>query len=171
MTYVDVNGLPTWHEVHGDGPAVVLLHGAFGGASSWSFQVPALVGAGYKVHVPERRGHAHTRDVEGPLIYGVMADDTVAYLDGVVGGPAHLVGWSDGAVVALLVAQRRPDLVDRLVLIGQWYNSSGIVSGGCSTSSSRAATRSWGSYGPSTTGCRRTAPTISRWCTPKPCGW
>ena len=59
-----------------------------------------------------------------------MAGDTAAYLDGVVGGPAHLVGWSDGAVVALLVAQRRPDLVDRLVLIGQYYNSSGKVPGG-----------------------------------------
>jgi pimeloyl-ACP methyl ester carboxylesterase len=130
VTYVDVNGLPTWHEVHGDGPAVVLLHGAFAGASSWAAQAPALAQAGYRVHVPERRGHAHTRDVEGPLSYGVMADDTVAYLDRVVGGPAHLVGWSDGAVVGLLVARRRPDLVDRLVLIGQYYNSSGKVPGG-----------------------------------------
>ena len=130
MTYVDVNGLPTWHEVQGDGPPVVLLHGAFAGAWSWAAQAPVLAGAGYRVHVPERRGHAHTRDVEGPLSYGVMADDTVAYLDGVVGGPAHLVGWSDGAVVGLLVAQRRPDLVDRLVLIGQYYNSSGRVTGG-----------------------------------------
>jgi pimeloyl-ACP methyl ester carboxylesterase len=82
------------------------------------------------VYVPERRGHAHTPDVEGPLSYDVMAEDTVAYLDGVVGGRAHLVGWSDGAVVALLVARRRPDLVDRLVLIGQYYNSSGRVAGG-----------------------------------------
>jgi len=65
-----------------------------------------------------------------PLTYGVMADDTVAYLQEIVGGPAHLVGWSDGAVVALLVAQRRPDLVDRLVLIGQYYNSSGKVPDG-----------------------------------------
>jgi pimeloyl-ACP methyl ester carboxylesterase len=68
--------------------------------------------------------------VDGPLTYQVMADDTMAYLDGVVGGPAHLVGWSDGAVVALLVAQRHPELVDRLVLIGQYYNSSGKVAGG-----------------------------------------
>ena len=43
------------------------------------------------MHVPERRGHAHTGDVEGPLSYGVTADDTVAYLDRVVGGPAHKV--------------------------------------------------------------------------------
>ena len=54
----------------------------------------------------------------------------MAYLDEVVRNPAHLVGWSDGAVVALLVAQGRPDLVDRLVLIGQYYNSSGKVIGG-----------------------------------------
>ena len=130
MTYVEVGGLRTWHEVQGEGQPVVLLHGAFAGASSWSAQTPVLVRAGYKVHVPERRGHAHTPDVPGPLTYGVMADDTVAYLDGVVGGPARLVGWSDGAVVALLVALRRPDLVDRQVLIGQYFNSSGKVSGG-----------------------------------------
>jgi pimeloyl-ACP methyl ester carboxylesterase len=54
-----------------------------------------------------------------------MAEDTIEYLEQVVDGPAHLVGWSDGAVVALLVAQRRPDLAGRLVLIGQYYNSSG----------------------------------------------
>jgi pimeloyl-ACP methyl ester carboxylesterase len=130
VTYVDVNGLPTWHEVLGEGRPVVLLHGGFAGASSWSAQAPALARAGFRVHVPERRGHAHTPDVEGPLSYEVMADDTVAYLDRVVGGPAHLVGWSDGAVVALLAARGRPDLVDRLVLIGQYYNASGKVAGG-----------------------------------------
>jgi pimeloyl-ACP methyl ester carboxylesterase len=130
MTYVEVGGLRTWHEVQGEGEPVVLLHGAFAGAASWSAQAPVLARAGYRVHVPERRGHAHTPDVPGPLTYEVMADDTVAYLDGVVGGPAKLVGWSDGAVVALLAALRRPDLVDRQVLIGQYYNSSGKVTGG-----------------------------------------
>lgn len=123
--YVDVAGVPTWHEVGGEGPAVVLLHGAFSGAMGWSAQASALVAAGFRVYVPERRGHAHTPDVDGPLTYAVMADDTSTYLRTVVAEPAHLVGWSDGAVVALLVAQRRPDLVDRMVLIGQYYNSSG----------------------------------------------
>jgi pimeloyl-ACP methyl ester carboxylesterase len=130
VTYVEVGSLRTWHEVHGEGRPVVLLHGGFAGASSWAAQAPALAGSGYRVYVPERRGHAHTPDVEGSFTYGVMADDTVAYLEQVVGVPAHLVGWSDGAVVGLLVAQRRPDLVERLVLIGQYYNSSGRVTGG-----------------------------------------
>lgn len=125
--YIEVAGRRTWHEVAGDGAAVVLLHGAFGGALSFAAQTPALVAAGFRVYVPERRGHAHTPDVPGPLTYSVMADDTIEYLTTVLTGPAHLVGWSDGAVVGLLVAQRRPDLVHRIVLIGQYYNSAGKV--------------------------------------------
>ena len=130
MPYVRVGGRLTWHEVHGAGQPVVLLHGAFAGASSWAAQTPALAAAGYRVYLPERRGHAHTPDVQGPLTYQVMADDTIAYLQEVVGRPTPLVGWSDGAVVALLAAWRRPELVDRLVLIGQYYNPSGKVTGG-----------------------------------------
>ena len=127
MTYVEVNGQRVWHEMSGDGPAVVLLHGGFAGASSFGAQLPVLVTAGFQVYVPERRGHAHTPDVDGPLTYSVMADDTIAYLDHVLPDGAHLVGWSDGAVVALLVAMRRPDLVHRMVLIGQYYNFAGRV--------------------------------------------
>jgi pimeloyl-ACP methyl ester carboxylesterase len=127
--YIEVAGLRTWHEVSGEGDPLVLLHGGFVGASSFFAQTPALVEAGYRVHVPERRGHAHTPDVKGPLSYSVMADDTIAYLEQEAGAPAHLVGWSDGAVVALLVAQRRPDLVARMVLIGQYYNSTGKAGG------------------------------------------
>src|SRR3954452_21078652 len=82
----------------------------FPGASAWSGQTPALVDAGYRVHRPERRGHAHTPDVDGPLTYQVMADDTVAYLETAVQDRAHLVGWSDGAVVAVLVPLARPEI-------------------------------------------------------------
>ncbi len=126
MSYIEVDGRRVWHEVTGDGPPVALLHGAFAGAPSFAAQTPTLVAAGFRVHVPERRGHAHTPDVDGPLSYSVMADDTIAYLAQEVGAPAHLVGWSDGAVVAVLVALRRPDLVSRMVLIGQYLDPSGI---------------------------------------------
>ena len=36
VTYVEVGGLRTWHEVQGEGRPVVLLHGGFAGASSWA---------------------------------------------------------------------------------------------------------------------------------------
>jgi pimeloyl-ACP methyl ester carboxylesterase len=54
-----------------------------------------------------------------------MADDTIGFLDTVVGGPADLVGHSDGAVVAMLVAIQRPDLVQRLVMISGGFDKSG----------------------------------------------
>lgn len=156
MPYVEVEGLSIWHEVHGEGPPVVMLHGAFAGASSWSAQRPELARAGYRVYVPERRGHAHTPDRPGPLTYELMAEDTVAYLESIVGGRAHLVGWSDGAVVALLAAMRRPDLVDRLILIGQYYNSSGRVTGGIVDQLQAAGDQAMNFCGRSTTRHRRT---------------
>ncbi len=125
MGYIEVAGMQVWHEVSGDGDPVVLLHGGFASASSFFEQAPVLAAAGYRVYIPERRAHGHTRDVAGPITYSVMADDTIAYLETAVQSPAHLIGWSDGAVVALLVALRRPELVSRMVLIGQYYNSSG----------------------------------------------
>ena len=54
-----------------------------------------------------------------------MADDTIAFLETVVGGPADLVGHSDGAFVAMQVAMQRPDLVKRLVMISGGFNKSG----------------------------------------------
>ena len=41
--------------------------------------------------------------------------------------PSHLVGWSDGGIVALLVAIERPDLVDKLVVIGTNFDVAGVV--------------------------------------------
>ena len=76
--------------IDGTGAPVVLLHGAFGGASSWFRQRPDLITADFRVYLPERRGHLHTPDIAGPLTYSVMADDIVSYLEGIVGGPAHL---------------------------------------------------------------------------------
>lgn len=50
----------------------------------------------------------------GPLSYERMAADTIRFLDNVIREPVRLLGVSDGAVVALTVALRRPDLARRL---------------------------------------------------------
>lgn len=125
----DVAGVRTYYEVAGDGRPVVLLHGGILGAEVWVGLAGALSGQ-FRVLTPERRGHGHTPDVAGPISYSLMADDTIAFLDSVVGGAAHLVGWSDGALVGALVAMRRPEIVDRLVLIGQYYNPDGRTGAG-----------------------------------------
>jgi pimeloyl-ACP methyl ester carboxylesterase len=49
----------------------------------------------------------------------------MAFMDALGLESAHLVGWSDGALVGLLVALRRPALVRKLVLIGQYVSLDG----------------------------------------------
>ncbi|WP_431985841.1 alpha/beta fold hydrolase [Streptomyces griseoflavus] len=115
--YADLPGVRTWYEAEGAGDPLVLLHGGFCTNDTWGAQRADLAAA-YRLHLPERRAHGHTPDVEGPLTYEDMAEDTVAFVERVVGEPAHLLGWSDGGVVALLVALARPDLVRKVVVIG-----------------------------------------------------
>lgn len=81
--------------------------------------------ARFHVFTPERRGHGRTPDVEGPISYELMAQDTIAFLEAVVGEPAHLVGSSDGAIVALLAAVRRPDLARLVVLVAGVFHRDG----------------------------------------------
>jgi pimeloyl-ACP methyl ester carboxylesterase len=119
--YLEAGGIRTYYETAGAGEPLVLLHGGMCPAETFDGQTPALAGE-YRVYVPERRGHGRTPDVEGPITYDVMAADTIAFMDAAGIPSAHLVGFSDGALVALLVALRRPDLVRRLVLIGQAVN-------------------------------------------------
>ncbi|MGD0703057.1 MAG: alpha/beta hydrolase [Trebonia sp.] len=126
MSYLDVAGVQTWYAEHGSGDPLVLLHGGFSDASEFGGMTPALAGR-FRVLTPERRGHGHTPDVTGPISYELMAADTVAFLDKLKIGRSHLVGHSDGANVALLVALSRPDLVDRLVLISGNFHHDGLV--------------------------------------------
>jgi pimeloyl-ACP methyl ester carboxylesterase len=122
--YVQTGAVNTWYDERGDGDPLVLLHGGLLDSRFFAPNVGPLAER-FHVHLPERRGQGHTPDVEGPITYQVMAEDTIAFLEAVVGGPADLVGHSDGAFVAMLVAIHRPDLVHRLVMIGGGFDKSG----------------------------------------------
>ena len=58
-----------------------------------------------------------------------MADETIAVLEQLGVDAAHLVGYSDGGIVTLHVARRRPDLVRTMVLIGTNFHTNGLVDG------------------------------------------
>ena len=122
--YVQLGVVKTWYDEHGEGEPLVLMHGGLVDARFFEPNLAALIER-FHVYTPERRGHGHTPDVDGPITYQLMADDTIAFLDEVVGRPADLVGHSDGAFVAMLVAMQRPELVNRLVMISGGYDKSG----------------------------------------------
>ena len=128
--YVDIDGHPTWVETSGqqgdDANTVLVLHGGLSNSDVFLNLVGASIGERWRVVAFDRRGHGRTRDTEAPFHYDDMATETIGVLETVVAGAAHLVGWSDGGIVALLVALRRPELVDRLVLIGANFHFDGF---------------------------------------------
>ncbi len=125
--YTQVGEMKTWYEQEGSGEPLVLLHaGMCTNEYCWASQMPDFA-ARFRVFAPERRGHGHTPDLHGPLSYDVMAADTIDFLETVVGGRAHLVGWSDGGIIGLVVAMTRPDLVHKLVAIGTNFDSNGLT--------------------------------------------
>ena len=105
---VEHDGARIWYATYGSGPPVILLHGGLGHSGNWGYQVPALVSAGYRVVVIDSRGHGRsTRDVR-PYTYELMASDVAAVMDTLHLQQAALVGWSDGACTALVLAAEAP---------------------------------------------------------------
>jgi pimeloyl-ACP methyl ester carboxylesterase len=109
--YVEHDGARIWYATYGSGPPVILLHGGLGHSGNWGYQVPALVRSGYRAVLIDSRGHGRsTRDVR-PFMYERMASDVSAVMDALHIKKAGLVGWSDGAVIALILAMKAPTRV------------------------------------------------------------
>jgi pimeloyl-ACP methyl ester carboxylesterase len=111
--YAAVNGLRMYYEIHGTGRPLVLLHGGFG----WATVYPALA-QDRQVIAVEQQGHGHTADIDRPLTYEQMADDTAALLEELKIEQADFFGYSMGGTVGLAVAIRHPKLVRKLAING-----------------------------------------------------
>lgn len=123
-------GAKIWYASIGRGAPVILLHGAFGCAENFGFQVPALVKAGYRVILIETRGHGRsTRVPNTPLTYELLASDVVAVMDALKLPKASIVGWSDGAIQGLVIAMKNPKRLDRLFAFGANMDPSGAQPG------------------------------------------
>ena len=120
-------GYPTWVKVPRRGRhAVILLHGAMSSSASLLRTLGPGLEKKFNVGAFDRRGHGRTRDSAAPFTYEAMAEETIAFLE-FLDRRVHLVGHSDGGNVALLVAQRRPDLLRRVVAVGANYHYEGLV--------------------------------------------
>jgi len=106
--YVEHDGARIWYATYGSGPPVIPLHGGLGHSGNWGYQVPALVRSGYRTVLIDSRGHGRsTRDAR-PFTYELMASDVSAVMDVLQLEKAALVGWSDGACTALILASEAP---------------------------------------------------------------
>jgi pimeloyl-ACP methyl ester carboxylesterase len=115
MPELHVDGVALHHVVQGDGPPLVLVHGSWSDHTTWAASVDALADA-FRVVRYDRRGHSRSLHPPGPRTRRrrVRHEDDLAALIEAVGAPVHLAATSYGALIALGLAARRPDLVLRI---------------------------------------------------------
>src|SRR5690606_23317921 len=77
--YAPVNGLQMYYEIHGAGQPLVVLHGAYMTIELMGEYIPAFARTRQVIAV-ELRGHGHTADIDRPITYESLADDTAALL-------------------------------------------------------------------------------------------
>jgi pimeloyl-ACP methyl ester carboxylesterase len=104
--YVENESARIWYASYGSGAAVILLHGGLGHSGNWGYQVPALVKAGYRVVLIDSRGHGRSTRGAQPYRYELMASDVSRVMKTLHLAKVGLVGWSDGACTALVLASK-----------------------------------------------------------------
>jgi pimeloyl-ACP methyl ester carboxylesterase len=126
--YVDIGGHSTWVvDGGGSGDPVLLLHGGLSNSDLLLDAIGPSLAEHHRVIAFDRRGHGRTPDTDAAFHYADMATEAVRVIEEVIRGPAHLVGWSDGGIVALLVALERPEVVRKVVVVGANYHHSGLL--------------------------------------------
>jgi len=105
------------YEDYGSGSPVVLIHGWPLSGRSWESQVPALVGAGQRVILYDRRGFGSSSQTWSGYDYDTFAADLDALLQHLDVKGATLVGFSmGGGEVARYIAKYGTGRVSRAVL-------------------------------------------------------
>ena len=123
--YVPVNDLEMYYEIHGAGPPCVLLHGAYMSADAMGPLLPGLA-ANRRVIAVEQQNHGRTADIDRPITYEQMADDTAAAMRHLEVEQADVVGYSMGGAVALQLAIRHPERVRKLVVASAGFSYDGM---------------------------------------------
>ncbi len=122
---VEHDGARLWYASCGAGPPVILLHGGLGHSGNWGYQVPALVGSGYRVVLIDSRGHGRSTCDARPFSYELMASDVQAVMDELHLERAAVVGWSDGACIALILGMKAPARIAGVLFFGCNMDPSG----------------------------------------------
>lgn len=116
MPTVRVNDLTMYYERHGAGRPLVLVMGLAGDISEYGWLVDGLAGA-REVVAFDNRGAGRTDRPDAPYSIELMADDTAGLLRELGLARADFLAISMGGRIALDLALRRPEMVDRLVLV------------------------------------------------------
>lgn len=126
---VHVNDIEMWRAEFGPaaGRPVVMVHGGLANSNYFGKVIPSLTAEGFHVICVDSRGHGRSTRSAQPYSYELMASDVVAMMDALHIPKADLVGWSDGAIIGIVMAIHDPGHLNRVFAFGANTVPSGLV--------------------------------------------
>ena len=112
---INVNNVDIYYEVFGEGDPIILIHG-----NSETHEIFDLRDK-YKVYAIDSRCHGKSEDTK-EISYNLMRDDVISFIKKLHIEKPILYGFSDGAIIGLLVAIKESNLLSKLIISGANLN-------------------------------------------------
>jgi pimeloyl-ACP methyl ester carboxylesterase len=116
MPTIGLNGFQMYYEARGDGQPLLLLHGGMGIGSDWQRVFPSDP-EGYRVIVPDLRGHGRSTNPAKTFTFRQCASDVLALVDHLGIARVKAIGMSMGAKTLLHMATADPSRLEAMVLV------------------------------------------------------
>jgi len=116
LPFVEIKDGRLYYEIYGEGPPLVLIHGAWASHQWWRWQAPVLA-RDYKVFLLDVRGHGQSSPLRRAYSVEGFTKDLRSFLQQVEVDEPVLIGWSMGGIISMQYCMNYPSEVKALVLI------------------------------------------------------
>lgn len=124
--YIDVTEGKIYYETYGKGEPLVLLHGNAGSIADFYQQIPQL-SKYFQVIAIDTRAQGRSTDLSAkPFSYQQFASDLFKVIETLQLKKVNILGWSDGGNTGLAFTLAKPELVNKLIMIGANLSPSGV---------------------------------------------
>jgi len=124
--YITLSNTNIYYEEYGNGLPLLLFHGGFGSIQDFQKVIPKLA-KHFRVIAVDSPGHGRSEQAD-TLSFDIMADYYSNMIDLINLDSVNIIGYSDGGITALLLAEKRPDKVKKIIASGVNSRMDGINS-------------------------------------------
>jgi pimeloyl-ACP methyl ester carboxylesterase len=128
MPIAKVGEINMYYQIHGEGEPLVLIQGLGADLGGWALYQTPVFSKQYQVIVFDTRGVGRTDAKDKPFSIGIAADDTAGLLDALNIERAHILGMSQGGMIAQELALKYPQRIKSLILAATTARSSALSS-------------------------------------------
>lgn len=126
MSYIHIDDICVHYEIQGEGRQLILLHGNGEDLSYFRYQISAFAQM-YQVICLDTRGHGQTTRGKKNMTFSVLSEDVAHFMNAMHIAHAYILGFSDGANIALQLALDHHDKIDGLILNSPNLDPKGLL--------------------------------------------